>query len=503
MSAVTASLLLASSPARASFEDFAGTFAGLAGVSKAEVVDGFNLVVEHGSCIPQYFPGDPEAYLLGALTVGLKVARSQGIIGKNFNQCNQQINLGNKALALVFSKSGKILGYLTAAQQQQLKAQAAGAVGGLPFLINLAECACAVAVTDTPIDAQIKVVKAGVETAWDIFKLGGKLVMAAGKVISSTGVAVVSVGKQIGCAMGLGGCSDFDAAKFFQVFKSMRGQGTTYSAVRAMCQPILSLGGLRSTSGYPDFVAECEASYQKALAAEREAADNANRLKVNQTIAAQAAAGWAIIWAKTWAWDCKDEQCASQQAVLANQRAAEEATPATLAYYKGSTTAMKISLNNKYNPRIKMNIAQSVGREQARQKIRDNPSAPPEQRLPLFSTTSYLGRAGEYLARTESGFGACANYARRAAVKRCYMEGQTKKSASWGLMIADLTPGCVIQPGSADPKDPRGLTSLIYWCGRPDGRHVCENYRLGGVLIACLPNPLPKLNARVAARPRG
>lgn len=493
---------------QASFRDFAETFAGLAGVSPDEVVDGFNLVVNHGSCIPKYIPGDPEAYPLGAFTMALKVARAQGYLPKDYNQCKQKINFGEKALTSFFAQSSKFMGFLTHEQQEQVKQSASQNMPGLSFLIELAECSCAVAVTDTPIDAQIKTIKYGVESAWDIYKLGGKLIMAAGKVISETGTAVINVANDIGCSLGLGGCSDFNPEGFYQVYKSWRNQGQGYEQIRGYFAVILNFGGLSSSSGYPDYIAECEARYQKEKAdelAKKIAAEEAAQLAANQDIAASAAAGWAIIWAKMWTHDCQDNECAQSMVVIANQRAAEEANPATLAYYHGSTTEMKTAMNEKYNPRIKLVQEMSAGREKNRQEIRDNPSYPPEKRLPLMGCSWFLGRSTEYLCQGEVGFGACSNYVDQELIQNCYLAGQAKKYAEIGIVSNELVAkGCELQPDNSPPPVPGGRPPKAvpaFYCARPDGHLSCESYRLGGVHLSCPQRPTTAVPPTVILRP--
>ena len=494
--------------AQASFRDFAETFAGLAGVSPDEVVDGFNLVVDHGTCIPKYIPGDPEAYPLGALTMALKVARSQGYLAKDYNQCKQKINFGEKALTAFFAQSSKFMGFLSHDQQEQVKLSATQNMPGLSFLIELAECSCAVAVTDTPIDAQLKTINYGVEAAWDIYKLGGKLVMAAGRIISETGTAVINVANDVGCTLGLGGCSDFNPEAFYQVFKSWRNQGQSYDQIHGFFDLIINWGGLGSSAGFPDYIAECEARFQNEKAAElakKLAEEEAAQLAQNQNIAASAAAGWAIIWAKMWAYKCKDNECAQNMVVVANQRAAEEADPATLAYYHGSTTEMKKAMNEKYNPRIALNHELSVGREKTRQEIRDNPSYPAAQRLPLLACRTFLGRATDYNCQGEVGFGACSNYVDQGSLQNCYISGQRKRYADIEIVASELTgKGCELQPDNTQPTVPGGRPPKAvpaFYCGRPEGFSVCENYRLGGVRLSCPQRPVTVVPPTVILRP--
>jgi hypothetical protein len=494
--------------AQASFRDFAETFAGLAGVSPDEVVDGFNLVVDHGTCIPKYIPGDPEAYPLGALTMALKVARAKGYLAKDYNQCKQKINFGEKALTTFFAQSSKFMGFLSHDQQEQVKLSASQNMPGLSFLIELAECSCAVAVTDTPIDAQLKTINYGVEAAWDIYKLGGKLVMEAGRIISETGTAVINVANDIGCSLGLGGCSDWNPEAFYQIFKSWRNQGKSYEQYRSFFEVILNWGGLPSTAGYSDYLAECEARFQIEKAAElakKLAAEEAAQLAQNQNIAASAAAGWAIIWAKMWAYNCKDDECAQNMVVVANQRAAEEADPATLAYYHGSTTEMKKAMNEKYNPRIALNHELSVGREKTRQEISDNPTYPAVQRLPLLGCRTFLGRATDYNCQGEFGFGACSNYVDQGSVQNCFIGGQRKKYADIGVVANELMgKGCELQPDNSRQsvpgrRPPKAIPA--FYCGRPEGHTTCEDYRLGGVRLSCPQRPLIVVPPTVIFRP--
>jgi len=278
--------------------------------------------------------------------------------------------------------------------------------------------------------------------------------------------------KSVGCSVGLGGCPSFDPEAFYQQFKGIRDQGATYQQVRDLYAPLLGFGALKSTSGYADFVAECETRYQ----AEKAQAEAAQQLAWNQAIAADAAVGWKIMWTATWGARCHDDDCRASMAYLAEQRANAEANPATLAEYGGSTTDMKNAMNAKYNPIIDLKVAMSEAAAQQRQAIIDDPSQPAQTRLGLMSCTHFLGRAGQYLCDSDAGYAACARYVDEGNADLCFHTGlPAQRYSSLDAAAQELTAsGC-----TADDVGGRFI------CDADKSLDLCRSYTRGGAHVSC------------------
>jgi hypothetical protein len=292
--------------------------------------------------------------------------------------------------------------------------------------------------------------------------------------------------KSVGCSIGLGGCSSFDPVAFYQNYKGIRDQGASYEQVRAMYAPLINVGALKSTSGYTDFVAECEAGYQ----VEKEQAEAAQQLAWNQAIAADAAVGWKIMWTATWGARCHDDDCRNSMAYLAEQRANAEANPATLAEYGGSTTDMKNAMNAKYNPIIDLKVAMSEAAAQQRQAIIDDPTQPAPKRLGLMACTYYLGRAGQYLCDSDAGYEACSRYVDEGSADLCYHTGLPAQRYS-SLDAA----GQMLAASGCEATDVGGR----FICDADASLDLCRSYTRGGAHVSCylvgeaIPTPAPAL----------
>ena len=300
-------------------------------------------------------------------------------------------------------------------------------------------------------------------------------------------VTVVYKGlKSVGCSVGLGGCPSFDPAAFYQNYHGIREQGLSYEQVRAMYAPLINMGALKSTSGYSDFVAECEASYQN----QKQQEEAAQQLAWNQEIAASAAPGWKIIWTAMWGARCHDDDCRNSMAYLAGKRADEEANPATLTEYGGSTTDMKFAMNGKYNPIIDLKVAMSEAAAQQRQAIIDDPGQPPLARLVLMDCRYYLGRAGQWLCEQDAGYEACSRYVDQGSADICYHTGlPAQRYASADAVAQSLNAaGC-------------GASEFAggFVCNDEKSLDTCRSYTRGGAHVSCyavgepLPTPEPAL----------
>jgi len=278
--------------------------------------------------------------------------------------------------------------------------------------------------------------------------------------------------KSVGCSMGFGGCPAFDPAAFYQNFKGIRDQGGSYEQVRALYAPLLNMGMLKSSSGYTDFVAECEAAYQ----VEKQQAEAAQQLAWNQAIAADAAVGWKIMWTAVWGARCHDDDCRKSMAYLAEQRATAEAKPETLVEYGGSTTDMKNAMNAKYNPIIDLKVAMSEAAAEQRQAIIDDPGQPASTRLGLMSCVYYLGRAGQYLCDSDAGYEACSRYVDQGSADLCYHTGlpaqrYSSLDAASALLVAS---GC-------EASDVGGR----FTCDADKSLDLCRSYTRGGAHVSC------------------
>jgi hypothetical protein len=278
--------------------------------------------------------------------------------------------------------------------------------------------------------------------------------------------------KSIGCSLGLGGCSKFDPAAFYANYKGIRDQGLSYEQVRAMYAPLLGKGELQSSSGYTDFVAECEASYQ----VQKQKEEEAQQLAWNQAISANAAVGWKIMWTATWGARCHDDDCRNSMAYLAEQRANAQANPATLAEYQGSTTDMFNAMNAKYNPIIDLKVAMSQAAFDQRQAIINDPGQPAPTRLGLMSCTYYLGRAGQYLCGEDAGFEACSRYVDQGSADTCYHTGMP------GQRYAPLE--AIAEKLTASGCDATEVGERFV-CGDDKALELCRDYTRGGSHVSC------------------
>ena len=286
-------------------------------------------------------------------------------------------------------------------------------------------------------------------------------------------VVVVYKGlKSVGCSLGLGGCPSFDAAAFYQNYYGIREQGLGYEQVRAMYAPLINMGALKSSSGYSDFVAECEASYQS----QKQQQEAAQQLAWNQEIAASAAPAWKIIWTAMWGARCHDDDCRNSMAYLAGHRADEEANPATLAEYGGSTTDMKNAMNAKYNPIIDLKVAMSEAAAQQRQAIIDDPGQAPTSRLGLMGCNYFLGRAGQWLCEQDAGYEACSRYVDQGSADICYhtgLPGQRYASAEAVAQTLNAS-GCTLTESAAG-----------FVCDDEKSLETCRSYTRGGAHVSC------------------
>lgn len=190
---------------------------------------------------------------------------------------------------------------------------------------------------------------------------------------------------------------------------------------------------------------------------------------VNKSITTKAASAWSQLEIGVWTPQCADAICVGEikglAALMQAQLSEAQSKHPEMSSLEVSKTVM---------PQFGKKFQAAITNSKHRQILKD-PNAKAVDKLPLLGCSYFLGRSGQWLCTTRTGFDSCVGYVQRGGASTC-LSPTGGRFADATTASQDLRKhGCQFQ---------RKGTAYQLLCNA-EGRALCSTYREGGMKINC------------------
>jgi hypothetical protein len=432
----------------------------------------------HSDCIPLVSAGDPVLIGMTGGILGLQ-AMQPARLSRDADMCTEEIfSVAQKPIAGMIDTTMNQPGLssiIPSSSRAMLHNIATGAsnealysVPGMTIITSKLTCGCAVAETGVPVETLKETVENGLKTinscsgvvtkllggAYSTASSGAEAVLAAATEIYTTAQNAI---KSLGCGW-LWSCpSPPSGPPFFCTgYSLVRARGGTVDGIRAQYDELWKMvnGGtqqLSLTQTGPSWTHPTLSTQEKELppnpysaaidTCEKQFVEEADRITRDLALADAAAkaeaegSNYALAYFLRWLPQCQGDQiCSNGMGGVSNLYYADIKDPDIRAYFgKNSPDPFRATvkgLNEKY--RANAQILVYGARDRRYQALRDNPTAPPKDRLVAFGCNPFLGRDRQSLCTSNNNMAVCKQYV---------MDGR------WNFCATALAPGAYFSAG--------------------------------------------------------